>query len=77
MMLETGVANALILIPPMNKEGNLKVHDHWRGISLLDVVGKVLGRILQDRLKAVAEYVILHDFQYSYKQVGNVLNISY
>ena len=77
MMLETCVANALILIPPMNKEGNLKVRDLWRGISLLDVVEKVLGRILQYRLKAVAEYVILHDFQCGHKHVGNVLNISY
>lgn len=77
MMLETGVANAHVLIPPMNKEGNLKVRDYWRRISLLDVVGKVLGRILQDRLKAVAKYVILHDFQCGYKQVGIVLNISY
>ena len=49
VMLETYcVVNALILTPPTNKEGNLKVHDHWRGISLLDVVGKVLGRIIQD-----------------------------
>ena len=28
------------------------------GISLLDVVGKVLGRIIQDRLKLVAEDVL-------------------
>jgi len=37
--------NALIvsLIP---KKGNLKLCDNWRGISLLDIVRKILGRIV-------------------------------
>ena len=38
---------------PIPKEVNLKLCDNWRRISLLDVVGKVLGRIIQDRLKVV------------------------
>ena len=37
-----------------------------RGISLLDVVGKSLGRIVQDRLKLVAEDV-LPDFQCGFR----------
>ena len=43
------------LIKPVPKKGNLKSCVNWRGISLLDVVGKVLGRIIQDRLKLVVE----------------------
>ena len=48
--------NALIV--PIPKKGNLTLCDNWRGISLLDVVGKVLGRIVQDRLRVVAEDVL-------------------
>ena len=33
---------------PIPEKGNLKVCDNWRGISLLDVVGKVLGRVIQE-----------------------------
>ena len=43
---------------PVPKKGNLRLCDNWRGISLLDVVGKVLGRIIQDRLRLVAEDVL-------------------
>ena len=37
------------LIVPVPKKGNLKLCDNWRGISLLNVVEKVLGRIVQDK----------------------------
>lgn len=40
------------------KKGNLKLCDNWQGISLFDVVGKVLARILQERLQIVAEKVL-------------------
>jgi len=43
---------------PIPKKGNLTLCDNWRGISLLDVVGKVLGRIVKDRLRVVAEDVL-------------------
>ena len=43
---------------PIPKKGSLKVCDNWRGISLLDVVGKVLGRVIQDKLKMIAEDVL-------------------
>ena len=40
---------------PIPKKGDLKQCDHWLGISLLDVVGKVLGRIVQGRLQVIDE----------------------
>ena len=40
---------------PIPKKGDLSNCDNWRGISLLDVVGKVVARILQDRLQQLAE----------------------
>lgn len=43
---------------PIPKKGDLKKCDNWKGISLLDVAGKVFGRILQDRLQTVAEKVL-------------------
>ena len=42
----------LISIP---KKRDLSNCDNWRGISLLDVVGKVTARILQDHLQQLAE----------------------
>ena len=41
------------VVVPIPKKGDLKQCDHWRRISLLDVVGKVLGRIVQGRLQAI------------------------
>ena len=43
------------VIVPIPKKGDLSSCDNWRGISLLDVVGKVTARILQDRLQQLAE----------------------
>ena len=34
-------------IIPIPKKGNLQVCDNWRGISLLDVVGKLFARVIQ------------------------------
>ena len=42
----------LVAIP---KKGDLSVCDNWRGISLLDVFGKVFARILKQRPELVAE----------------------
>ena len=36
------------------KKGDLAKCDNWRGIALLDVVGKVLARVIQTRLQEVA-----------------------
>ena len=44
-------------IVPIPKKGDLSVCDNWRGIALLDVVGKLFGRIILARLQTVAELV--------------------
>ena len=46
-------ANATLV--PIPKKGNLTNCDNWRGIALLDVVGKVMASILQERLQQLAE----------------------
>ena len=46
------------LIVPIPK-GDLSVCDNWRGISLLDIGGKLFGKIIQKRLQEVAEVVLL------------------
>ena len=43
---------------PIPKKGDLRRCDNWRGISLLDVVGKVFARIMQDRLQVIAEKML-------------------
>jgi len=42
---------------PIPKKGDLSSCDNWRGISLglLDMVGKVMAKILQGRLQQLAE----------------------
>ena len=40
---------------PITKKGDLSNYDNWRDVSLLDVVGKVITRVLQDRLQQLAE----------------------
>ena len=46
-------SNAVLI--PIPKEGDLSQYDNWRRIGLLDVVGKVLARIIQGRLQRLAE----------------------
>ena len=43
------------IIVPIPKKGNLRSCDNWRGIALLEVVGKVVARVIQGRLQRVAE----------------------
>ena len=43
---------------PVPKKGNLQSCDNWRGISLLDVIDKILARIIQDRLQVIAESIL-------------------
>ena len=43
------------ILVPIPKKGNLHLCDNWRGIALLDVVGKLVARILQGRLQSLAE----------------------
>ena len=46
-------ADATII--PIPKKGNLSDCNNWRGIALLDVVGKVVARVIQERLQRPAE----------------------
>ena len=46
----------LVSIP---KKGDLSLCNNWRGIALLDVVGKVVARVLQERLQKLAEDELL------------------
>ena len=39
-------------------QGDLRCCDNWRGIFLLDVVGKVLARIVKERLQVIAERIL-------------------
>ena len=41
------------LLVPIPKKSNLSKCDNWRGIALLDVVGKVVARIIQERLQSL------------------------
>jgi len=49
-------ANSVLV--PVPKKGDLSCCDNWRGISLLDVVGKVVAWILEDWLQQLAEEVL-------------------
>ncbi len=52
---------------PIPKKGDLSSCDNWRGIALLDVVGKVVGRVIQTRLQVLAE-AELSDSQCGFRQ---------
>ena len=43
------------ILIPIPKKGNLHICDNWHGISLLDVMGKVVARMIQNRLQVLAE----------------------
>ena len=45
--------DAVIVVIP--KKGDSSFWDNWRGISLLDVCGKMFAKILQQRLQRIAE----------------------
>ena len=47
-----------VLIVPIPKKGDLSSYENWRGISLLDVGGKLFTKIIQQRLQTVAERVL-------------------
>ncbi len=46
------------ILVPIPKKGDLSRCDNWRGISLLDVVGKAVARLVQTRLQKLAERVL-------------------
>ena len=55
------------VIVPIPKKDDLRCCDNWRGISLLDVVGKIMARILKERLEVVADR-ILPEFQCGFRK---------
>ena len=46
------------ILVPIPKEGDITKCDNWRGIALLDVVGKVAAGVVQGRLQDVTEEVL-------------------
>ena len=40
---------------PIPKKGDLSICDNWQGIALLDVIGKVVGSLIQNRLQKLAD----------------------
>ena len=64
--------NALIV--PVPKKGNLQSCDNWRGISLLDVIGKIFARIIHDRMQVIAES-ILPDSQSGFRKGHGCLDM--
>jgi len=47
------------------KKGDLCLCDNWRGIGLLDMVGKVFAKVIQQHLQTVVEEVVA-DSQYGF-----------
>ena len=43
------------IVIPIPKKGNLHYCNNWRGIALLDVVGKLVARVVQGRLQTLAK----------------------
>ena len=43
------------ILIPIPKKGDLSHCDNWRGISLLNMIGKVVARIVKERLRKLAE----------------------
>ena len=43
------------VLVPIPKKGDLSSCDNWRGIALLEVVGKVIARVVLERLQQLAE----------------------
>ena len=46
------------ILVPVPKKGDLSLCDNWRGIASLDVVGKLVARVIQSRLQLVADDVL-------------------
>ena len=63
-------------IMPIPKKGNLQICDNWRGISLLDVVGKLFARVIQERLQVIAEE-ILPESQCGFRKARGCVDMIY
>ncbi len=59
----------LCCMAPIPKKANLSNCDKWRGVAVLDVVGKVAARVLKGRLKELAEDELL-ELQCGFRKGG-------
>ena len=55
------------ILIPIPKKCNLRSCDNWHGISLQEVMGKVVARIIQGRLQKLAERELLES-QYGFRK---------
>ena len=55
---------------------DLSVCDNWRGISLLDIGGKLFTKTIQSRLQDVVEEVLL-DSQYGLRQGRGFVDMTF
>ena len=46
------------LLVPVQKKRDLTKCDNWKRISLLDIMGKLFGKVLQKRLLELAEELL-------------------
>ena len=53
---------------PIAKKGDLQRCDNWRGICLLDLVGKVFAHIIQERLQVIVAERVLPDSQCGFRK---------
>ena len=56
------------ILIPIPKKGNLKCCDNWRGISLLEVIGKVVARVVQNRLQELLRIKLLPESQRGFRK---------
>ena len=46
------------LLVPVPKKGDLTKCDNWTGISLLEIMDRLFGKVLQKRLQELAEEIL-------------------
>jgi len=61
---------------PVPKKGDLTKCDNWRGISLLDIMGKLFGKVLQRRLQELAKG-LLSDSQCGFYSGRGSVNLTF
>ena len=64
------------VLVPIPKKGDLTLCDNWRGISSLDVVGKLFAKIMQSRLQMVVEDLV-PDYQCGFRKGGGCMDMTF
>ena len=62
------------LLVPVPKKGDFSCCDNWRGVSFLDVMGKLFAGVLNDRLQLVVEETV-SDSQCGFRPGRGCVNI--